>query len=257
MPFITNSVYYEYWSYPRPRRTITLINGYARSCADFRSIGKELVKANFAVIVIDNRGVGRSYRATPVTLEAMVKDVLIVWDHLRVNCSTVLGISMGGTIAQMLGIEAMMVIDKLILVSSFPDATFSFEDNHDWPSDLDEIQEKLKRYVARSFTETNSYLLSAMAKQIHQSRQQTVVRQPRELVTNLVKREDLEDIIQPTLVIHGAEDRIIPTHAAEILAEGINRSEVVIIPGAGHLLLVEKPNELLTEIKKFCNAGNR
>lgn len=256
MPFIENYVYYEYWSYPRPRRTITLINGYARSCSDFRSIGKELVKANFAVIVIDNRGVGRSFRATPVTLEAIVKDVLKVWEHLGVVSSTVLGISMGGTIAQLLSIEALMVVDKLILVSSFPDATFSFEDNRDWPSDLDKIQEKLRGYVAKNFSETNSYLLSAMAKQIHQDQQQKVIRQPRAIITDRTKREDTRDIIQPTLVIHGAEDRIIPTHAAETLAEGIERSQVAIIPSAGHLLLIEKPSELLTEIKKFCNAGD-
>lgn len=255
MPFIRNSVYYEYWSYPRPRRTITLINGYARSCSDFRSIGKELVKANFAVIAIDNRGVGRSFRATPVTLEGIAKDILTVWDYLGIKRSTVLGISMGGTIAQLLAIEAQIDIERLILISSFPDASFSAEDNRDWPSGLDQIQEKLKGYVARKFAKTNSYLLSAMAKQIHQDQQQERVRQPRELVTNRTKREDTEEIFQNTLIIHGAEDRIVPTHAAETLAENIEQSQVVIIPEAGHLLLIEKPNELSTEIKKFCNAG--
>lgn len=256
MPFIKNSVYYEYWSYPRPRRAITLINGYARSCSDFRTIGKELVKANFAVIAVDNRGAGRSFQATPVTLEEIVKDIVTVWDYLGVKRSTVLGISMGGTIAQLLAIEDLIDIDRLILVSSFPDASFSAEDNRGWPSSLDEIQDKLKGYVARKFAKTNAYLLSAMAKQIHQDQQQAKIRQPRELVTSRTKREYTEDIYQKTLIIHGAEDRIVPTHAAETLAENIERSEVLILPNAGHLLLIEKPNELSTEIKKFCNAGN-
>lgn len=256
MPYLENSVYYEYWSYPRPRRTITLINGYARSCSDFRSIGKELVKANFAVVTVDNRGVGRSAKATSVTLEAIVKDICTIWNYLGVTSSTVLGISMGGTIAQLLAVEAVSSIDRLILVSSFPDASFTSEDNRGWPSDLDEIQEKLKGYVARNFTETNSYLLSAIAKQIHQDQKREMIRQPRQLITDRIKRERTGEILQPTLIIHGAEDRIVPTHAAETLAADICRSQIVIIPAAGHLLLIEKPHELLIQIKKFCNAGN-
>jgi len=47
-------------------------------------------------------------------------------------------------------------------------------------------------------------------------------------------RPELATISQPVLMIHGARDRIAPAAAAEAMAAGLPKGELVIIPGAGH-----------------------
>ncbi len=57
----------------------------------------------------------------------------------------------------------------------------------------------------------------------------------------------LADIDVPTLIIHGAEDQIIPVSEAEAMYEAIEDAELVIIPDAGHL-----PN--LEQVDSFNDA---
>jgi len=64
----------------------------------------------------------------------------------------------------------------------------------------------------------------------------------------------LAGINAKTLVIHGSEDAIVPPAAAQLLADGIRGAIVKIFPGAGHLLLAERPKELYEVIAKFCKG---
>ncbi|MCL4871154.1 MAG: alpha/beta fold hydrolase [Anaerolineae bacterium] len=56
----------------------------------------------------------------------------------------------------------------------------------------------------------------------------------------------LTEIEIPTLIIHGAEDQIIPQAESEAMHQGIAGSQLVIIPAAGHLMNLEQP-ELFNE----------
>jgi predicted dienelactone hydrolase len=47
----------------------------------------------------------------------------------------------------------------------------------------------------------------------------------------------------PTLVLHGGKDAMAPIANARLLAERIPRAELVVIPGAGHAYLLERPEE--------------
>jgi pimeloyl-ACP methyl ester carboxylesterase len=65
--------------------------------------------------------------------------------------------------------------------------------------------------------------------------------------TRLEKRLPL--IAAPTLLVWGAEDRIMPPSYAQRFAKGITgKSEVKVIPGAGHLAELDKPDEVAAAI---------
>ena len=65
--------------------------------------------------------------------------------------------------------------------------------------------------------------------------------------TRLEKRLPL--ITAPTLLIWGAEDRIVPRSYADRFAQGIRgKTEIRVIPGAGHLAELDKPDEVAAEI---------
>ncbi len=63
----------------------------------------------------------------------------------------------------------------------------------------------------------------------------------------------IHEINCKTLVINGSEDHITPVKYAEYLVDKIPNSQIKIISGAGHAVLIEKPNELNQAITKFIN----
>jgi len=53
----------------------------------------------------------------------------------------------------------------------------------------------------------------------------------------------------PALLVLGAEDRMTPARAGRKLAEAISGARVEIIPGSGHMMMAEKPDETLDALK--------
>jgi 3-oxoadipate enol-lactonase len=64
----------------------------------------------------------------------------------------------------------------------------------------------------------------------------------------------LSKISVPTLIIHGAEDQLIPVAEVELMAESIPNVQVVVIPGAGHLPNMEQPETFNHAIQGFLSG---
>ena len=62
---------------------------------------------------------------------------------------------------------------------------------------------------------------------------------------------DLGSIQVPVLVVHGEEDQLIPPAEAEAMAAALPMSRLVLIPGAGHLPNLEKPQEFNDAVREF------
>ena len=54
----------------------------------------------------------------------------------------------------------------------------------------------------------------------------------------------------PALMVLGTEDRLTPNRGTRPLQEALPDVEVVILPGAGHTIMVEEPNALLNALHK-------
>jgi pimeloyl-ACP methyl ester carboxylesterase len=55
----------------------------------------------------------------------------------------------------------------------------------------------------------------------------------------------------PTLVVHGAEDRLIPPENGRTVARRIPGARFIVIPNAGHVMMTDQPERCLAEIMKF------
>lgn len=62
---------------------------------------------------------------------------------------------------------------------------------------------------------------------------------------------DLKFVEVPTLVVHGADDTLIPPSEAEVLRAGIAGAELVTIPGAAHLPNFEQPDAFNAAMRTF------
>lgn len=62
----------------------------------------------------------------------------------------------------------------------------------------------------------------------------------------------LSEVNVPTLLVWGDQDRVVPRSAADIYKKAIPNAKLEIVKGAGHLVEMEKPDELATLIGKFA-----
>lgn len=71
------------------------------------------------------------------------------------------------------------------------------------------------------------------------------------------RRDDLDQVTLPTLIICGELDKMTPLSSSEELAHGIHRSELVVIPGGGHMVMLEHPEEVIAGIQPFIDLNFR
>ncbi len=257
MPFLERDkarIYFETYGETGP--FITLINGHTRSSRDFRLLSKALVEAGFRCLCFDHRGCGLTEDLGSFTIQDMISDIVALWAHLEITKTHVLGISMGGMIAQILAVQYQEIVDRLILISTASaEQKISNLDAGPWGTDLKSIENRLLSYVTDEFQERNKLLLQAMAKQIQNSVQTEKfderARAQRQALTKLDNTHLLAKIKAKTLILHGQDDKIIPIKAAFDLSAAIANSQLLTKKGVGHLLLAECSKDLTTHVKEF------
>ena len=73
-------------------------------------------KKHFQVMIFDNRGLGKTDgRGSPFTIETMADDTVGLLDHLGIERAHVLGMSLGGIVAQEVAINHPERVNKLVL----------------------------------------------------------------------------------------------------------------------------------------------
>jgi len=183
-------------------------------------------------------------------------------DYLQVDRAHVLGLSLGGVIAIKLAAEHAGRINRLVLAL----CTDRFTPY------LREVAMLLGQTLGGlrrdAFARTVEVLGSApeyldaqphlVAERVRQKREQRVparevARQLRCLAASQIDLER-DPITAPTLVIAGEHDVLIPSCYARVTARRIAGSRFVLVPGAGHNPLAERPGEVLPEVIGFLKG---
>lgn len=189
------------------------------------------------VIAIDLRGQGRSTLGTqPFDYPLLADDVRAVLDTLGITQSTIIGWSDGGIIALMLSIEAPQLVRRQLLLGA------NFHPRGLTPSALESIQEELP--ATASLASRLVYRLYSP----HPARWQQLWQELQQMWLNgpVLSPQQLAGITQETLVIAGEFDNISLEHTQELRA-ALGNAQLQIIAGAGHNLLLERP-DLMREI---------
>jgi pimeloyl-ACP methyl ester carboxylesterase len=58
----------------------------------------------------------------------------------------------------------------------------------------------------------------------------------------------------PTLILASDEDQMTPLHYARLLGEGIAGARLCVLSGAGHMLMLEKPDDVASALSGFLNS---
>ena len=200
---------------------------------------------HFKCIAIDNRCVGASSKLDqPFSTRDMAKDVLAVMDAEDVKTAHVAGISMGGTIAQELCLEAAGRVRSLILISTWArlgEMHKSVFDHFKFVRSLASPQDFmtcLQLWIwGPDWFETNlSDLLQARAdaRQNPEPQPQFGFARQCDACINHDTLDRLDRIQCPTLVTAGDKDIFTPLELSRALKERIPNSELLVFENCAH-----------------------
>jgi pimeloyl-ACP methyl ester carboxylesterase len=211
-----------------------------------------LLARRFRVLAYDHSGVARSAaRRAPFSTTSMAQDALAVLDAAGVERAHVYGISLGGLVAQKLATRHPERIRSLVLGATHPGGLRATPPDREVLSFLQRRPDLPARESAWAFV---PYNYGARCRRHHLDRiVQDISRRVEFPFAKGAYRAQLfagatHDALAglrrldiPTLVVHGAEDRVIPVVNAHLLADTIPGAELHVVESVGHIYPTEEP----------------
>ena len=228
---------------------------------------QQLAERGFHVVRYDNRDVGRSSRlhhaplptfwqlvrrdkrAASYTLADMAGDGVGLLDHLGVERAHVVGISMGGMIAQTMAVEFRERVLSLVSIMSNTGSWRTGQPSlFAYPHFLSRAPAERESYVENSVRHFRRVASPAFEIDEHEHRLLAGhafdrLHEPSESLRHLAaiiasgnRTPMLRTITAPTLVIHGAADRLVKPSGGRATARAIPGAVLMMIEGMGHEL---------------------
>src|SRR6476646_4549053 len=192
---------------------LLLVNGYAATGADWDPDFLAALAEGYEVLCPDSRGMGESdLGSEPLTVDAIAADLRAVLVAAEIEACPVVGWSMGGFAAQRLAETSPEMVSALALLSTDAGGpAAATADPGDWARPTD---------PSGSPREQASRLISLLFP--------PPLRRP------------------PTVVLHGAEARVIPAANAEPLAERWGAVRAEVFDGCGHAVMAQQPAAIVS-----------
>ncbi len=236
---------------------VLLVMGLAYPAAMWFRTVPGLVEAGYRVLRVDNRGAGLTgdVVGAPYTVETMAADCLAVLDaagldSAGLDSAHVVGISMGGLIAQEIAFSAPERVRSLCLMATHAGAAHAV-----WDPEALAVLGARGQMTAEQAAEASIPFNYAPATPRARIEQDWAVRMPLAATqegyvaqitgTSLWSGlERLPSLQPPTLVVHGALDRLVPPANGDMIAAAVPSAEQVVVDGANHLLTTDQPEQV-------------
>ena len=224
-----------------------------------------LLRPHFQVIRFSNRGTGLTDKTGgEYSIRLMAEDAAGLLAELEIEKAHVLGISMGGRIAQELVLNHAEAVRGLVLGCTGCGPAHSVTPNPQVLAQLGQIatlplQERIQQFwlvtVTPEFMESGKEFLDDIIT-THLATPTPVDTFGRQFaaIMQFDTFERLPEVKAPTLIIHGDRDVLVPVGNADILRERIADSTLRIVPGVGHMFFWEKPAESAGAIVEFLSS---
>lgn len=222
--------------------------------------------ADRPVIAFDNAGVGRSTGQTPDSVAAMARDAVSFINLLGLSEVDLLGFSLGGCVAQQMAAENGRMVRKLILAGTAPkggeehllavlQAAFSKTDAPD---------PRLPLFFTPSSASQSAGLAFLRRAQVRTEDRDTdngsAVTDPqaKALITWCATPDPghamLRAIKQPTLVVSGSDDTMLPADNAYAMFKGLSNAYLMLYPDSGHGALFQHHEAFVSHVRTFLDA---
>ncbi|MFP8957503.1 alpha/beta fold hydrolase [Natrialbaceae archaeon A-CW3] len=203
----------------------------------------------FETVVWDLRGTGRSDTAEePYTLETLVSDFEAVCrdgGYRRVN---VVGLGLGGAIALAAARRTNRVETLTLIGTAAHESAYDLEpmgapledSGSNDQFDTDAVRRSTETMLSPDFRRQQPDVVDGIVDwRLEGDATPAGFRAQLAVLSEFDAHDWLVDVTQPTQVLHGTADELVPVSAGRDLARGLPRGSFVPLEGAGHLANVE------------------
>ncbi|MBC8075016.1 MAG: alpha/beta fold hydrolase [Chloroflexales bacterium] len=247
-----------YWDTSGAGEPLLLIQGLGYTTEMWYRIRPALA-ARFSTIALDNRGVGRSdVPPGPYAIATMAADAIAALDAAGVERAHVFGVSLGGMIAQELALRHPKRVRSLVLgctacggpraVPASP-IVLSALGARTLMTRLAGAQVLVPYIYDRATPATRIEEDLAVRLQTYPSNEGYVAQLKGAAFWQSYSR--LGQIRAPTLVIHGANDQLIPPQNGRVIAKAIPGAQLRILAQASHIFFTDQPEASCSAILEF------
>ncbi|WP_231971467.1 alpha/beta fold hydrolase [Mycobacterium sp. E3198] len=245
---------------------VILVHGYTARVLEWNLVWEELQARGFRVIAFDQRGHGRSTLGSDgIGSQPMAADLAAVLEHFDVRDGVLVGHSMGGFVSIRAVLDHPDLARRLRGLVLF--ATWAGRILDGAPQNRLQIpllQLGIPQLLMRNRTvaalfgaaqcgaRPSPVMVEVFMEAFNQHLDEHGPLLP---IVRAFSREDryprLVEIRVPTVVMVGTADRTTPQSHSRRLADGVPGARLVSVPGAGHLLNWEAPDELIEVVESF------
>ncbi|MGH7666786.1 MAG: alpha/beta fold hydrolase [Candidatus Dormibacteria bacterium] len=210
----------------------------------------------FECLVLDQRGIGLSESTPgPYTMELLADDAASVLRHLAPRDAAVMGVSMGGMVAQHLAIRHPQLVGRLVLGCTGPGGRLAVRADPEVTRRLlgGDAKDPGSAYRVACSVLYEPRWAAAHPEVIDEAVAWRAAHPVRPAVFQAqwqaIRHHDtvarLGRISAPTLIVHGRADVVMLPGNAEVLHQGIPGAEMIWLVGRGHMFFQEDPGQTL------------
>jgi len=220
------------------------------------------------VIAFDNRGAGQTDKPDgPYSATMLAADTAGLIEALDLEEVTVMGHSMGGFVTQQLVLDRPDLVSKLILAATnfggpnhipvTPEALAAMMDRTGDPAAV--VRRGIAVACAPGFAEAHPDRVQELVAYRFTNPVPPAAYQAQMaiglglLAPAAAFAGRLKAVSAPTLILFGEHDRVVPPGNAELLKREMPNSEIVILPGAGHMFPIEAPEAAAEAVIEFLD----
>jgi 3-oxoadipate enol-lactonase len=263
MPVVHNACAEIWWDATGPddragTETLLLLNGLSSPSATWFRLVRAL-RPQLRILTLDNRGTGRTgVPDGPYPIPLLAADALAVLDAAGADQAHVLGISLGGLIAQELALSHPERVRSLVLAATHPGVPHATEPDPEVSGALvaaasmpsDERAAYLAQFLYAAATPEEKRSEDEQARASWPTAEQGYLFQLLG-AAGWERLAELPSLDVPALVLHGDDDRIVPVRYGEQLASALPRATLVRLPGAGHALFTDQEELAADAVREF------
>lgn len=245
---------------------VVLLHGLQGDLSNFRGLVPTLAR-HHRVLTFDQRGSGWSDKpAQRYSTVQYADDTARLMDALDIDRADVLGVSMGGLVAQEFALRHPQRLRRLVLGCTAPGGALTVTLDSDSRESAYEAaqlppEERARRFAAAGFSPGFVHSHPEVLEQLIAARRE----RPLDVQALTRRRQALEahdtstrlpQISAPTLVITGLQDKVVSPENSRLLARALPDARLETLDPAGHLFWIEKPRETLELLLAFlAKAG--